>query len=174
MAAADTISRLTRSIPDFPAPGVDFKDLTPILADGQALAEISDALVAPFEGTFDVIAGIEARGFAFAAAAAARSGTGVILVRKAGKLPGATFGESYELEYGTAQLEVHVDQVPRASRVLIIDDVLATGGTLEAAARLVERAGWFLAGAAVVLELPALRGRDRLGHIPHLTALAVD
>src|SRR5690606_38749397 len=110
-----------------------------------------------------VIAGIEARGFAFAAAAAARSGVGLVLIRKAGKLPGPTHGEDYELEYGTDRLEVHLGQVAAGSRVLIVDDVLATGGTLAAAQTLVERAGWVTAGFAVVLELGFLGGRSRLG-----------
>lgn len=156
------LNRLIRTIPDFPSPGVQFKDLTPVLVDGEALASISDALVEPFLGAFDVIAGIEARGFALAAAAAARHGSGVLLVRKAGKLPGGTIAQDYALEYGTATLEVHLDQVPVGSRVLIIDDVLATGGTIGAAAELAERAGWHVAGIAVVLEIPALGGRARL------------
>lgn len=149
-------------IPDFPQPGIRFQDLTPVLADGEALAALAEELVAPFEGGFDVIAGIEARGFALAAAAAARTGHGVLLVRKAGKLPGETLAQSYELEYGSATLEVHLDQVPAASRVLIVDDVLATGGTLDATAQLIERAGWSVAGLSVALELPELGGRERL------------
>ena len=161
-AASEWIASLTREIPDFPEPGVRFRDLTPLLAHGGALASVADALVAPFAGGFDVVAGIEARGFAFAAAAAARSGCGVLLIRKAGKLPGDRLSESYDLEYGNATLEVHVDQVPQGARVLLVDDVLATGGTLTAAARLVERAGWVSVGASVVLEIAALEGRTRL------------
>lgn len=157
--ASEYVESLTRTIVDFPRAGVDFKDLTPVIADGDALAAVADALVAPFAGEYDVIAGIEARGFAFAAAAAARTGTGLVLIRKAGKLPGDTHGEDYELEYGTDRLEVHVGQVPAGTRVLIIDDVLATGGTLGAARTLVERAGWHIAGIAVVLELGFLGGR---------------
>ncbi|TXK19894.1 adenine phosphoribosyltransferase [Homoserinibacter sp. GY 40078] len=156
------LDRLTRVIPDFPEPGILFRDLTPVFADGPALASIADALVAPFEGAYDVIAGVEARGFALAAAAAARSGHGLLLVRKAGKLPGATLAESYALEYGEATLEVHVDQLTSGARVLLLDDVLATGGTLAASQRLIERAGWALTGTAVVLELDGLGGRDRL------------
>jgi len=160
--AAEHLDRLIRTIPDFPTPGVQFKDLTPVLADGAALASVADALVEPFLGRFDVIAGVEARGFALAAAAAARHGSGILLVRKAGKLPGGTIAEDYALEYGTATLEVHHDQVPVGSRVLIIDDVLATGGTIGATVSLAERAGWHVAGIAVVLELVALGGRERL------------
>lgn len=156
------LDALTRVIPDFPEPGILFRDLTPVFADGPALAAVADALVAPFAGSFDVIAGVEARGFALAAAAAARSGHGLLLVRKAGKLPGATLSESYALEYGEATLQVHVDQLPAGTRVLLVDDVLATGGTLGASQRLIERAGWTLAGTAVVLELDGLGGRERL------------
>ncbi|AYF99314.1 adenine phosphoribosyltransferase [Protaetiibacter intestinalis] len=156
------LDALTRVIPDFPEPGILFRDLTPVFADGPALTAVADALVAPFAGGFDVIAGVEARGFALAAAAAARSGHGLLLVRKAGKLPGATLSESYALEYGEATLQVHAGQLPAGTRVLLVDDVLATGGTLGASQRLIERAGWVLAGTAVVLELEGLGGRERL------------
>lgn len=156
------LDALTRVIPDFPEPGILFRDLTPVFADGAAFAAVTDALVAPFAGTFDVIAGVEARGFALAAAAAARSGHGLLLIRKAGKLPGATLSESYALEYGEATLQVHTDQLAAGTRVLLVDDVLATGGTLGASQRLIERAGWSLAGTAVVLELEGLGGRERL------------
>ncbi|MCS0499393.1 adenine phosphoribosyltransferase [Protaetiibacter mangrovi] len=159
------LDALTRVIPDFPEPGILFRDLTPVFADAAALASIADALVAPFAGAYDVVAGVEARGFALAAASAARSGHGLLLVRKAGKLPGATLTESYALEYGEAALQVHVDQLPAGTRVLLVDDVLATGGTLAASHRLIERAGWALAGTAVVLELDGLGGRERLA--PH-------
>jgi Adenine/guanine phosphoribosyltransferases and related PRPP-binding proteins len=166
-SAAEAITRLSRVIPDFPTPGIHFVDLTPVLADGPALAAVAAELVAPFAGTFDVVAGVEARGFAFAAAAATTAGTGLLLVRKAGKLPGETLAESYALEYGEATLEVHADQLPAGTRVLVVDDVLATGGTLGAAARLVERAGWVTAGVSVVLEIAALGGRAALGRDVH-------
>jgi adenine phosphoribosyltransferase len=172
LTAAGAIESLSRVIPDFPQPGVQFLDLTPVLADGDALAVVVDALVEPFRGDIDIIAGVEARGFAFAAAAAARSGLGVLLVRKAGKLPGPRIAESYSLEYGEATLEVHVDQVPPGTRVLLVDDVLATGGTIGAAATLIERAGWAIAGISVVLEIPMLGGRaaldPRVIHTLHL------
>ncbi len=161
-SAIEFVSALTRTIPDFPRPGVGFKDLTPVLADGEAFGAVVDALVGPFSGSYDVVAGVEARGFAFAAAAAGRSGTGLVLIRKGGKLPGETHGQDYVLEYGSDRLELHVDQVPTGTRVLVIDDVIATGGTLGAAATLVERAGWTVAGLAVVLELGLLGGRARL------------
>ena len=160
--AAAHLARLTRTIPDFPEPGIQFRDLTPVFADAAAFSAVADALVAPFEGAYDIVAGVEARGFALAAAVAARSGHGLLLVRKAGKLPGETISESYALEYGEATLEVHTGQLPAGSRVLLVDDVLATGGTLAASQRLIERAGWVLAGTAVVMELAGLGGRERL------------
>ena len=160
--ASAHLARLIRTIPDFPSPGIQFRDLTPVLADGAAFGAVTDALVAPFEGSYDVVAGVEARGFALAAAAAGRSGHGLLLVRKAGKLPGETLSESYTLEYGEATLQVHAGQFPAGTRVLLVDDVLATGGTLAASQRLIERAGWQLAGTAVVLELDGLGGRERL------------
>ena len=160
--AAERVEALTRTIADFPRPGVAFRDLTPVLADAGAFAAAVESLVGPFAGGYDVVAGIEARGFAFAAAAAGLTGTGLVLLRKAGRLPGETHGVDYALEYGTDRLEMHVDQVPAATRVLVVDDVLATGGTLAAAAELVERAGCTVAGLAVVLELAGLGGRDRL------------
>ncbi len=166
-SAAEHILALTRTIPDFPLPGIGFKDLTPVLADAEGLRVACEALVAPFLGEFDVIAGVEARGFAFGAAAAAFTGTGVLLVRKAGKLPGETIGEAYELEYGSAEIEVHAGQLPLGTRVLVVDDVLATGGTLGATATLIERAGWQVAGLAVVMELAALGGRARLDRDVH-------
>ncbi len=160
--AAAHLDRLIRTVPDFPEPGIQFRDLTPVFADAVAFAAVSDALVAPFGGEYDVVAGVEARGFALAAATAARSGHGLLLIRKAGKLPGATMSESYALEYGTATLQVHTDQLAPGARVLLVDDVLATGGTLGASQRLIERAGWVLAGTTVVLELDGLGGRERL------------
>jgi adenine phosphoribosyltransferase len=150
------------TIPDFPEQGVLFRDLTPVFADGPAFHALSEALTAPFEGRFDVLAGVEARGFLLAGAASALCGAGVLPVRKAGKLPRKVLGESYALEYGEAALEVHEGELPPGTRVLIVDDVLATGGTVGAAARLVERAGWQVAGISVAIELEALGGRANL------------
>ena len=150
-------------IPDFPEPGVQFRDLTPVFADGPAFHALAEALTAPFAGRFDYLAGVEARGFLLAGAASALCGAGLLPVRKAGKLPRAVLTEHYSLEYGTAALEVHEGELPPGSRVLIVDDVLATGGTVGAAARLVERAGWHVAGISVAIELPELGGRARLG-----------
>jgi adenine phosphoribosyltransferase len=162
VSAVERVIALTRLIPDYPSPGVLYQDLTPVLADGPAFAATVAALIAPFAGTFDVVAGVEARGFSLAGAAATHAGAGLVLIRKAGKLPGATHGADYELEYGTDRLEVQADLLPAGTRVLVVDDVLATGGTLAAAAGLVETAGWLVAGLAVVLEISDLHGRDRL------------
>lgn len=151
------------TIPDFPEPGVLFRDLTPVFADGPAFHALSEALTEPFAGRFDVLAGIEARGFLLAGAASALCGAGLLPVRKAGKLPRAVLREEYALEYGTAALEVHEGELPPGTRVLIVDDVLATGGTVAAAVRLVERAGWRVAGVSVAIELEALEGRGALG-----------
>ncbi|WP_246149991.1 adenine phosphoribosyltransferase [Agromyces intestinalis] len=161
-AARELVERHIATIPDFPEPGIVFRDLTPVFADGPAFHTLSESLTAPFAGEFDVLAGVEARGFLLAAAASALCGAGVLPVRKAGKLPREVLREEYALEYGTAALEVHVDALPAGSRVLIVDDVLATGGTVGAAARLVQRAGWHVAGISVAVELDDLGGRAAL------------
>jgi adenine phosphoribosyltransferase len=160
--AADLVNELTVVVPDFPEPGISFRDLTPVFADGPALRVITDALAAPFVGRIDAVAGVEARGFVLAAAAAYALGIGVLIIRKPGKLPRKVLSQSYELEYGSATLEVQPDTLPAGSRILILDDVLATGGTLAAATSLVERAGWEVAGVSVVLELSDLGGRAAL------------
>ena len=160
--AAQYVSDLTAIVPDFPKPGISFRDLTPVFADGDALRTITDALAEPFAGRIDAIAGVEARGFVLAAAAAYAMGVGVLIVRKPGKLPQAVLSQSYDLEYGSATLEVQPNTLPAGSRVLVLDDVLATGGTLAATTSLIERAGWTVAGVSVVLELSALEGRAAL------------
>jgi adenine phosphoribosyltransferase len=150
-----------------------FKDLTPLLADGPLFAEVVHAIVDEHaDSGFDVVAGVEARGFLFGAAVALVAGTGVVPVRKAGKLPWRTVSAAYALEYGEAVVEVHEDAFAGPRRVLLVDDVLATGGTLAAAADLVGRAGGELAGVSVVVELVALGGRDRLAHLDVRTVLA--
>lgn len=163
-AAEEALRRLTATVPDFPQPGVLFRDLTPVLADAEGLRAVAEGLVEGAE-PFDAIAGIEARGFVLAAAAAVLAGTGVVLVRKAGKLPRPRFRESYQLEYGTAELELSGTELPPGSRVLLVDDVLATGGTLRAATDLLARSEYLVVGAAVAVELPALGGRSRLGEL---------
>jgi adenine phosphoribosyltransferase len=150
-------------VPDFPRPGIMFKDLTPLFADGPAFAAVVDAIVAhDGQRGYDVVAGIEARGFMIAAAVAYASGVGVVPVRKAGKLPRAIFSETYALEYGEATLELHTAAFRPGQRVLVVDDVLATGGTAAASLRLVERAGGVVTGFTVLVELAFLAGRERL------------
>nr|WP_268238033.1 adenine phosphoribosyltransferase [Nakamurella endophytica] len=159
------MDRLVRVQQDFPIPGVLFRDLTPVLADAAALRAVTRAL-AHAHGPVDVVAGLESRGFLLAAAAAAVLGTGVLAVRKPGKLPGDVLSESFELEYGTGTFQVHPSDVPDGARVLVLDDVLATGGSATAACRLVERAGGTVAGVAVAIELVDLGGRAALGPVP--------
>ena len=160
-ALAGLIKAKVRDVADYPQPGVVFKDITPLLADGQALAAVVGAL-AEGHGPVDKVAGIEARGFILAAAVACQLGSGFVPVRKQGRLPGPTYARSYQLEYATATIEVHQDAFTPGERVLIVDDVLATGGTAEATADLVRRTGAEVAGIAVILELAFLGGRDRL------------
>ena len=152
-----------RDVSDYPQPGVLFKDISPLLADHVAFAGAIDAIVAHHgRGTIDKVVGIEARGFIVAAPVAYHFGAGFVPMRKLGKLPGPTYSASYALEYGEAVLEVHQDAFERGDRVLIVDDVLATGGTVTAAAQLVRQASGDLAGASVLLELTFLGGRARL------------
>ena len=161
-------------VPGFPQPGILFKDLSPLFADAAAFRQVVDAVVASGgPGGFDVVAGIEARGFVLAAAAAYAAGVGVVPIRKQGKLPRATHSASYALEYGEATLEVHQDAFGEGARVLVVDDVLATGGTGRAALDLVERAGGVVAGLTVVLELAFLNGRDQLAGRPVHALLTV-
>ena len=151
-----------RDIPDFPKPGVLFKDFTPLLADGDALRAVADHLAQRYAGRVDAVVGIEARGFILGAATAYAMGVGFVSVRKAGKLPGETYEATYTLEYGTATLEIHVDAFVEGQRVLIMDDVLATGGTAAATCELVERAGGQVVAVDVVLEIGGFNGRDAL------------
>jgi adenine phosphoribosyltransferase len=155
-----------RDIPDFPKPGVGFKDITPLLADVEAFRATVDALAAHFAGTqVDKVLGIEARGFIVAAPVAYRLGAGFVPVRKAGKLPWAVEKQEYQLEYGTDLLEIHRDAVAPGERALIIDDVMATGGTAEATVRLVEKLGGVVVGLGFCIELGFLGGRSKLaGH----------
>jgi len=156
-----------RDVPDYPKPGIVFKDIAPLLADHVAFAGAVDAIVNHHgRGTVDKVVGIEARGFIIAAPVAYHTGAGFVPVRKKGKLPGATLETSYALEYGEATLEVAADAFEPGDRVLIVDDVLATGGTVEATIDLVRRAGAEVVGLSVLLELSFLSGRDRLSHHP--------
>jgi adenine phosphoribosyltransferase len=159
----DAIKALIRDVPDFPQKGIVFKDITPLLADEIAFASVIDLIVVHFgRGTVDKVVGIEARGFILASPVAYHFGAGFLPVRKAGKLPYQVESEEYALEYGTATLELHADAVSPGERVLIVDDVLATGGTARAAARLVERLGGKIVGIATLIELEFLEGRKRI------------
>jgi len=170
---AERVAAKLRDVPDFPTPGILFKDLTPLLADGPLFGEVGRAIADRHAAAgFDVVAGVEARGFLFAGAVAIASGTGVVPIRKAGKLPWRTVSAAYELEYGEAVVEVHEDAFVDHKRVLLVDDVLATGGTLAAAADLVGRAGGQLVGVSVVVELTALGGRDALADLDIQAVLA--
>lgn len=160
---AALVAGRTLDVPDFPTPGILFKDLTPLFADAAVFRQvIDDIIVQHGVDAFDVVAGIEARGFVMAAAIAYAAGTGVVPLRKAGKLPRAVHAASYALEYGEATLEVHRDAFHPGQRVLLVDDVLATGGTAGAALDLLGRAGAVVAGFTVLLELADLGGRERL------------
>ncbi len=177
----ELIAGLAVDIPDFPEPGVVFRDLTPVFADGVAFRRMVHGLAVPAasdpraaavaeraDRDFDVVVGVEARGFLLAAAVAMDAGVGVVPVRKAGKLPRERISADYDLEYGSARLELHADSIRPGTRVLVVDDVLATGGTLGATIALVERLGGVVAAVSVVVELAALGGRQRLApHIVH-------
>ncbi len=162
MTSADELKALVRNIPDFPKPGIEYRDITTLLIDRVGLAAAVDALGASVEQPVDLVAAIEARGFAIGGALAIKLGAGLLLVRKDGKLPGATIAEDYALEYGTDRLAMHVDACAPGARVLVVDDLIATGGTALAAVRLVRRAGGVLVGARFLINLPALGGADAL------------
>ena len=162
MTSADQLKALVRNIPDFPKPGIEYRDITTLLIDRVGLAAAVDALGASVDGPIDLVAAIEARGFAIGGALAVKLGAGLLLIRTDGKLPGATIAEDYALEYGTDRLAMHVDAVTPGARVLIIDDLIATGGTALAAVRLVRRAGGVVVGARFLIDLPALGGAEAL------------
>jgi adenine phosphoribosyltransferase len=159
----EDLKALVRDVPDFPQPGVMFKDITPLLADEIAFSTVIDLIVVHFgRGNVDKVVGIEARGFILASPVAYHFGAGFVPVRKKDKLPWETITEEYELEYGTAALEIHKDAIRPGERVLVVDDVLATGGTARATASLVERVGGKVVGIACLIELTFLGGRERL------------
>jgi adenine phosphoribosyltransferase len=163
------IQALIRDVPDFPEPGIVFRDITPVLADPIAFSTITDLIVVHFgRGNVDKVVGIEARGFILASPVAYHFGAGFVPIRKKGKLPWEAVGVDYELEYGTATLELHTDAIEPGERVLIVDDVLATGGTARAAVQLVEQIGGDVYGIACLIELDALKGREKVpGHDLH-------
>lgn len=162
-ASGSWIAELVRDIPDYPRPGVVFRDITPLLGHPEGFQRSVNELVERFQDTaIDRVLGIEARGFIFAAPVAFRIGAGFVPVRKAGKLPWAVAREEYQLEYGTDRLEIHRDSIHPGERILIVDDVLATGGTAAACCRLVETLGGVIAGLGFLLEISDLGGRDKL------------
>ncbi len=165
---------LLRDIPDFPKPGILFKDITPVLADGDAFAEAIAAMAEPWRGVvLDAVVGVEARGFILGAALARELEVGFVPVRKPGKLPGETLSQDYGLEYGRDRLEIHADALPAGARVIVVDDVLATGGTLNAALALVERQGARIVGTGVLVELGFLEARTGWTHPAPLHACAI-
>lgn len=164
---------LIRLVPDFPQPGIQFKDITPLLADAAGLRAVVDAFVDHYaDQQIDAVAGIESRGFVLGAPVAYRLGVGMVLIRKPGKLPADTLGVDYALEYGTNRLEIHRDALQPGARILLIDDVLATGGTARAAADLITQLGGTVVEYAFLLELGMLNGRAKLGQYPVFTLLS--
>ena len=158
-----TLSSLIRTIPDYPKPGIQFRDITTLLKDPTGFSRSIDELAARYQkAKVKVVAGIESRGFIIGAALAYRLGVGFVPVRKKGKLPGATVSQEYQLEYGTDRIEVHIDAIALGERVLLVDDLIATGGTAIAAAKLIRQLGGEILEAAFVVDLPDLGGRNRL------------
>jgi adenine phosphoribosyltransferase len=173
--AVREIERHIRVVPDFPQPGISFKDITPLIEDGDALHAAVDALAGTVEHLdYDRIVSAEARGFVFGTALAYRARKGLVLARKPDKLPRETISASYELEYGTNALEVHTDAIARGHRVLVVDDLLATGGTARAMCQLVENAGGIVAGVAFLIELRFLEGRKLLEGYPVTSLISYD
>ena len=163
-----------RDIPDFPKPGIIFKDITPLLNNPEAFKASIEQLASRYAGKrIDKIVGIEARGFIFAGALAYRLGTGMVPVRKKGKLPYKTLSETYELEYGTDTMEMHEDAIKPGDHVLVLDDLIATGGTLAATCRLVEKLGGSIVEVAILIELSFLNGRAKVKEYPYFTLLTV-
>ena len=167
---AELVAALTREVPDFPQPGVLFRDLTPVLADDRGFAVVTDALAQIVAGA-DLVAGIDARGFLLGGAVAHRLGVGVLAIRKGGKLPPPVHSRTYTLEYGTATLAIHQDACRPGEKVVVIDDLLATGGTAGAAANLIRKAGGQVVGVAFLIELTFLNGRQKLDGAPVFSAI---
>ena len=166
-ATVGEIEEAIRNVPDFPKPGIQFKDITPVLADGRLLDSAVELMIAPYRHhTTDKVVGIDARGFIFAAAAAVKLGAGFIPIRKKGKLPWRTHEQSYDLEYGSATVAVHTDAIKPGEKVLLLDDLLATGGTAAAAVHLLHKLGAIVVGVHFVIELEFLNGREKLKGVP--------
>ena len=159
---AEEIKKLIRDIPDFPKPGIMFRDITPLIGNARGFAAVVDQMAEPYLGSVDVVLGIESRGFIVGAPVAYRLGVGLTIARKPGKLPFHFFDQTYDLEYGSASLQIHQDGVVNGARVLIADDLLATGGTAQAAVALVRKLGGNVVGCAFIVELDGLKGRERL------------
>jgi adenine phosphoribosyltransferase len=162
---AEEIKKLIRDIPDFPKPGIMFRDITPLIGNARGFAAVVDQMAEPYLGAVDVVLGIESRGFIVGAPVAYRLGVGLTIARKPGKLPFHFFDQTYDLEYGSASLQIHQDGVVNGARVLIADDLLATGGTADAAVALVRKLGGNVVGCAFIVELDGLKGRVRLAPI---------
>ena len=170
---AAEIEKAIRNVPDFPKPGIQFKDITPVLADARLFSGAIDLLTERFApGNIDAVVGIDARGFIFAAAAAKKLNAGFVPVRKKGKLPFSTIEQDYALEYGHATVAMHIDALKPGARVLLIDDLLATGGTSAAAAALVQKLGGKILEAGFLIELKFLNGRDKLSGFPVRSLIA--
>lgn len=162
---ADEIKKLIRDVPDFPKPGIMFRDITPLIADARGFAAVIDHLAEPYLGKVDAVLGIESRGFIVGAPVAYRLGVGIAIARKPGKLPFHTIEQTYDLEYGSATLQMHQDALAGKGRVLLVDDLLATGGTAVAALQLVRQIGGSVVGCAFVVELDSLKGRERVAPV---------
>jgi adenine phosphoribosyltransferase len=170
----DAIKNAIRDIPDFPKKGILFKDITPLLQDGALFQQTIDALADQYIGKkIDVVVGVESRGFIFASALAYKLGAGVVIVRKPGKLPYKTYQVTYELEYGTDAVEIHQDAIQPGQQVLLVDDLLATGGTLQATAKLIEKFDANVVGIAFLIELGFLHGREKLQNYDITTLITV-
>ncbi len=164
-----------RTISDFPKPGIQFRDITTLLADAEGLQRVIDTLAERYQDyQIDAIAGIEARGFTIGTALAYRLKKGFLLIRKPGKLPGATLGIDYDLEYGSDRVEIHVDSIASNHRILMVDDLLATGGTMAAACRLIEKAGGIVVECAFVIDLPDIGGRQKLSQYPTFSLVSFE
>ena len=173
--SVDELKRKIREIPDFPGPGINFYDVSTLFGNAEAFATVVDRMVERYrDERLDAVAGIEARGFILSAAMACRLRCGLLMLRKQGKLPGETAGEDYSLEYGDARIEVHTDTVTPGQRVLVVDDLLATGGTAAAAGRLLARLGGTVVGYAFMVELGFLNGREQLGTADVFSLLRYD
>jgi adenine phosphoribosyltransferase len=169
------LKSIIRTVPDFPKPGINFFDITTLLADAEGLALACQAMADPYrDQNIDLVVGAESRGFIFGTAIARELNVGFIPVRKPGKLPAETISEEYELEYGTDKLEIHADAIQKGQRILMVDDLLATGGTMQAACRMVETLGGVIVGISLLIELTFLPGRSKLADYPLHTLIAYD